>query len=73
MKTKFQTIAYAIALLLLGCATSWSQGSTSSRINGSVISNNENLIGATVVAIHQPTGLSMVPQLMKKVTSRLIT
>ena len=56
MKTKFQTIAYAIALLLLGCATSWSQGSTSSRINGSVISNNENLIGATVVAIHQPTG-----------------
>ena len=56
MKTKFQSIAYAMMFLLVGCATAWSQGSTSSRINGSVVSNNEALIGATVLAIHEPTG-----------------
>ena len=32
------------------------QGTTSSRITGQVISKSEALIGATVVAIHEPTG-----------------
>lgn len=36
----------------------WAQGSTSSRIAGQVVSGNESLIGATVSAVHEPTGFT---------------
>lgn len=55
MRTIFNSILCAL-FLLIGTSVTWSQGSTSSRINGQVVSNGESLIGAAVIATHTPTG-----------------
>ena len=44
------------ALLLLVVQSAWGQGSTSSRITGQITDGTETLIGANVIAIHEPTG-----------------
>jgi len=36
--------------------SAWGQGSTSSRITGQITDGNETLIGANVIAVHEPTG-----------------
>ena len=55
MRTIFTSILCAL-FLMMGATVTWSQGSTSSRINGQVVSNGESLIGAAVIATHTPTG-----------------
>ena len=45
-----------LGFMLLCTQASYAQGSTSSRINGQVVSGGETLIGATVIATHTPTG-----------------
>jgi hypothetical protein len=54
------------SLLVVAClfmtALTFAQGVTTSAIDGRVLENNgEPLPGATVVAVHQPQELSMVP------------
>ncbi|MFK7981558.1 MAG: carboxypeptidase regulatory-like domain-containing protein [Saprospiraceae bacterium] len=44
------------ALLLLVVQAAWGQGSTSSRITGQITDGTETLIGANVIAVHEPTG-----------------
>ena len=45
-----------IALLVISTYTLWSQGSTTSSMNGTITdSNGEAIPGATVIAVHQPT------------------
>ena len=44
------------ALLLLVVQFAWGQGSTSSRITGQITDGTETLIGANVIAVHEPTG-----------------
>ncbi|MEM0991796.1 MAG: TonB-dependent receptor [Bacteroidota bacterium] len=48
---------YALTLVFaLSIQGAFAQGTTSSRITGSVVSEGEPLIGATVLALHTPTG-----------------
>ena len=56
MKKLLHSLGFALIAFLLGTTLSIGQGSTSSRINGSVVAGGETLIGATVVAVHEPTG-----------------
>jgi len=56
MKKLLFRIGVMSSLLMLVHFTASSQGSTSSRINGQVVSAGESLIGATVLATHEPTG-----------------
>lgn len=44
------------AFLLLVGQFAWGQGSTSSRITGQITDGTETLIGANVIAVHEPTG-----------------
>jgi len=44
------------ALFLFVMQSAWGQGSTSSRITGQITDGNETLIGANVIAVHEPTG-----------------
>ena len=44
------------ALFLFVMQSAWGQGSTSSRITGQVVTKSESLIGASVAAVHEPTG-----------------
>ncbi|MBV6645156.1 MAG: TonB-dependent receptor, partial [Cyclobacteriaceae bacterium] len=47
----------SLVLLAFGLSYAYGQGSTSSAMNGRVVDENgEPLIGATVIALHQPTG-----------------
>jgi len=55
MRTIFNSML-CVVILLLGSTDTWSQGSTSSRINGQVVAGGESLIGAAVIATHTPTG-----------------
>ena len=56
MKNRCYTFGFLAVLMLLSIQSAWGQGSTSSRITGRVISDNESLIGANVIAVHEPTG-----------------
>jgi len=56
MKTNKYLFGITLAFILLSYQFIHAQGSTSSRINGQVISSGESLIGATVLATHGPTG-----------------
>lgn len=56
MKKLIIKFGVIISLIMLWQFTASSQGSTSSRINGQVVSTGESLIGATVLATHEPTG-----------------
>lgn len=56
MRKVVHLLGLSVFFLLLCQASGFAQGSTSSRITGQVSSGNEPLIGATVVAIHTPTG-----------------
>ncbi len=56
MKTLSKYLLTGMGCLLICLQVSFAQGSTSSRINGQVVSNGETLIGATVIATHTPTG-----------------
>ncbi|MDF1548226.1 MAG: TonB-dependent receptor [Bacteroidales bacterium] len=55
MKKKLFTLLFT-ATMLLGAVNVFGQGSTTSALNGRVVSGNEALTGATVVAVHTPTG-----------------
>ncbi len=56
MKTQLLRFTFLIFLVFM-CLAGFSQGITTSEINGSVSSKDgENLPGATVLVIHQPTG-----------------
>jgi len=57
MRTIFNSLLCTL-ILLLGSTAAWSQGSTSSRINGQVVAEGESLIGAAVIATHTPTAIS---------------
>ncbi|MEM6963696.1 MAG: TonB-dependent receptor [Bacteroidota bacterium] len=56
MKKTFYFFGILTSLLLLHVQIGFGQGSTSSRINGQVVSGGESLIGVTVLATHVPTG-----------------
>ena len=56
MRKVVHSLGLSVLFLFLFQAISFAQGSTSSRITGQVSSGSETLIGATVVAIHTPTG-----------------
>ncbi len=56
MRAIFKISLIAFGLMTLISQSVSAQGSTSSRINGQVVSNGESLIGAAVVAVHTPTG-----------------
>lgn len=56
MRAIFKISLIAFGLMTLISQSMSAQGSTSSRINGQVVSNGESLIGAAVVAVHTPTG-----------------
>lgn len=56
MRKILHSLGLSVLILLLFQAFGFAQGSTSSRITGQVSSGDEILIGATVVAIHTPTG-----------------
>ena len=56
MRTILKSVLLVLMALVVSQSIVWSQGSTSSRINGQVVSNGESLIGAAVLATHTPTG-----------------
>ncbi len=56
MKNTFIKACLLIGLLIISGWSLFGQGSTSSRITGQVFSGAEELIGATVIAVHEPTG-----------------
>lgn len=58
MKQKLLNFSALFALIfVLGTQMAWAQGSTTSAMNGRVVdANGEPLPGATVIAVHQPTG-----------------
>ncbi len=56
MKNRCYNLSMMTALLLLVVQFAWGQGSTSSRITGQITDGTETLIGANVIAIHEPTG-----------------
>ncbi len=56
MKKQCYKLSIMAALFLFVMQSAWGQGSTSSRITGQITDANETLIGANVVAIHEPTG-----------------
>jgi hypothetical protein len=57
MKKILQSLCGIAILLALATGSAFAQGSTSSAINGKVKgSDGEELIGATVIAVHVPTG-----------------
>jgi len=56
MRKSLQIMLFAACLVLLHSFSLSAQGSTSARISGQVTSEGEALIGATVEAIHGPTG-----------------
>jgi len=56
MKKLVRHLGLLLFTLFSIASISFGQGSTSSRINGQVVSNSESLIGATVLATHEPTG-----------------
>lgn len=58
MMKKLYSLSILAAMVLLSYQPIFAQGSTSSRINGSVNSEAESLIGATIIAVHEPTGYS---------------
>lgn len=57
MKKLYSSIILAV-LMLFSYQSMNAQGSTSSRITGSVISGAESLVGATIMAVHEPTGFT---------------
>jgi len=56
MKNKCYKLSILTVLFLFVMQSAWGQGSTSSRITGQITDANESLIGANVIAIHEPTG-----------------
>ncbi len=56
MKYKILHSTALVIMMLLTHHVGFSQGSTSSKIRGLVVSGTESLIGATVIAVHEPTG-----------------
>ncbi len=56
MKKLVRQLGIFLAILLTINGIAFSQGSTSSRINGQIVAAGESLIGATVLATHEPTG-----------------
>ena len=56
MIRKFYTISLMALLMLFAVQPMFGQGTTSARIAGKVVSGSETLIGATVLAVHTPTG-----------------
>jgi hypothetical protein len=56
MKNRCYFWSIFTALFLFSFQSAWGQGSTSSRITGQVVSGEESLIGANVIAVHGPTG-----------------
>ena len=56
MKIKFILTTALAAMLLFFSHGVFAQGATSSKIRGLVTSEGETLIGATVIAVHGPTG-----------------
>ncbi len=56
MKNRCYNLSIMTVLLLLVVQFAWGQGSTSSRITGQITDGTETLIGANVIAIHEPTG-----------------
>ncbi|MEM6321353.1 MAG: TonB-dependent receptor [Bacteroidota bacterium] len=56
MKKRCYKLGILAALFLLTMQSVWGQGSTSSRITGQITDGNESLIGANVIAVHEPTG-----------------
>ena len=56
MRLTIHFILLVLSLTLINSTKAWTQGSTSSRITGQISSNNEALIGATIMALHTPTG-----------------
>nr|MBX2816781.1 carboxypeptidase-like regulatory domain-containing protein [Saprospiraceae bacterium] len=56
MKVNYLFKSTLVVLFAFSLVTAWGQGSTSSRITGLVTDDGEPLIGATVLAVHQPTG-----------------
>ena len=56
MKSFFKTVVFILFLGLLSTAA-FAQGTTTSGMNGRVVNaNGETLPGATVIAVHIPTG-----------------
>ena len=56
MKNRCYKLSILAALFLFVMQSAWGQGSTSSRITGQITDANESLIGANVIAVHEPTG-----------------